>query len=440
MTSKFVGSAYLTLSVFVILMLAQAGQKPLCINSQSIEKITMADASVVYRCAIRKKVPYSVTFVKNQQILESKILPFESWLILNWKIKAPKIAVQLSKNPVVTQLQGRSILIWEQNLKSTQQLEVEIAKNYLKTINQKFFAANDLALNSLADFVVKVWSIDKELSFGGLPAYLAHQWWGAYSDLSPKEKYNLIRKFPTILKSATVAEFKDLESKNYDQLNQLTQLFSQEKRFFSFLESKNTFEENSLVASFDYLVLMPEVRSGIFKSLAGIQKRKPHFNLGIWDSKVLYHIGSKSQVSADSFRKLKVDHLIWESCDDLDLKSVLSVSAKVRKLLVIKNCSAQNQPDYAQYVFKGISGFAAAHPQISFVQLDMPSLNMKRDSIGLQQKIFELMSQQSANKGTKTSFFSQFGLQRLQWDKELQIYFPKAQIDAVESFRVIKTY
>ncbi len=140
MTSKFVGSAYLTLSVFVILMLAQAGQKPLCINSQSIEKITMVDASVVYRCAIRKKVPYSVNFVKNQQILESKILPFESWLILNWKVKAPKVAVQLSKDPVVTQLQGRSILIWEQNLKSTQQLEVEIAKNYLKTLNQKFFA------------------------------------------------------------------------------------------------------------------------------------------------------------------------------------------------------------------------------------------------------------------------------------------------------------
>lgn len=439
MTSQFVGSAYLTISVFVILVLAQTSQKTLCINSQAIEKITMTDNSTIYRCAIRKKVPYSKTFVQNQALLETKILPFEDWLGRIWDVKAPKLSVTLLNHPAVTQLQGRNLLIWEQNLKSTQQLEIEIAKNYLNALNPNFFAVNDLALNSLADFTVRIWSDNQALSYGGLSTYMAHQWWVAFSELPAKDKFFLLRRIPELLKKATAETFKDPETKTYDQLVQLTQIFSEETRFFALLKSRSTFEENSLTASFDYLILMPQIRSGLFKTLYGIQSKQPTLNLGIWDGKTLYHIGSHSQIAAESFNKLKVRHLIWESCDDLELKAVLGVSAEVQKLLVVRNCSAQNQPDYDQYVRRGIAGFAATHPQISFVQLDMPSLNMRRDEIVLQQKIFELMAQQTLNKEGQTGFLSLFGLQKLNWDHDLQVYIPKAQIDAVESFRVLKT-
>lgn len=439
MTSQFVGSAYLALSIFVILILAQTSQKPLCINSQVIEKITMTDQTSIYRCAVRKKVFYSANFIQNQKFLEEKILPFEQWISRIWNVKVPRLAITLVNHPIVTQLKGKNISIWEQNLKATQQLEFEIAKNYLSALNPVFFGANNLALNSLADFTVRIWSENQVLSYGGFSTYMAHQWWIAFSELKAQEKLDLLKRLPQIVKQASSQVFDDSETRTYDQLVQLTQLFSHETRFFSLLKSRNTFEENSLTASFDYLVLMPEIRSGIFQSLYSIQKQKPALNLGIWDGKTLFHIGSRSQISADSFNKLKVRKLIWESCDDLELKDVLGVSAEVQKLLVVRNCSQQNQPDYNQYVKKGISGFAATHPQISFVQLDMPSLNMRRDDMVLQQKIFALMTQQALSKEGKNSFLSLFGLERLNWNHELQIYLPKSQIDAVESFRVIKT-
>lgn len=436
MTSQFVGSAYLVLSVFVILTLAQISQKPLCINSQVIEKLTMTDETFVYRCSVRKKVPYTASFAQTEILMEEKILPFESWLNRLWPIKVPRVTVQLTTQPVVTQFQGKNILIWDQNLKNTQQLEVEISKNYLRSLNPAFFSRNDLALSSLAEFTVKVWADNQALSFGGLSTYMAHQWWEAYNQLKARDKFIVLRKLPEILKNAKSQDFKDQETKTYDQVVQLVQLFSNEKTFFALLKARSTFAENSLTASFDYLVLMPQIRSGIFKELALIQSRGSTLNLGVWDGKSLYHIGSKSQISADSFNKLKVNHLIWESCDDLELRSLLGVSAEARKLLVIRNCSPQNQPDYNQYVKKGIAGFAAAHPQVSFVQIDLPSLNMRKDEIVLQKKIFEQMAMQNKEHA---AFLRLFGLQQLNWNQKLQIFEPKSHIDAIESFRILKT-
>ena len=439
MSSKFVGSAYLAVSAIAILLLAFLSQRPLCINSQAFEKITMADNSSVYRCAARKRVPYSQEFTQVENLFETKVLPFEAWLNQIWNVKAPKLTVTLTKNPAVTQATGKNILIWEHNLAATQQLEVEVAKNYLRVMNASFFDQNELALSSLADFVVKVWSDNQALAYGGLSTYMAHQWWIAYSQLKISEKIELLRGLPRMIRKAQARAFTDSETKTYEQVVQLAEIFSKEETFFALLKSRNTFEDNSLTASFDYLILMPQVRSGLFKSLYTLQSKDASLNLGIWDGKTLYHIGSRSQIAASAFNKLKVDHLIWESCDDLELKDVLGVPAQVRKLLVVGNCSPQNQPDYNEYVRKGIAGFAAMHPQVSFVQIDMPSLNMKRDMLSLQQKIFELMAQQAIAKETKDSFLGLFGLEQLKWNHELQIYEPKAQIDAVESFRILKT-
>jgi hypothetical protein len=439
MNSQFVGSAYLWLSALAILILAQISQKPICINSQTIEKITMTDGSKVFRCSANKRVPYSQNFIQFSRVFDQKILPFESWIQSVWPGKGPKIFVSLSRDPVVTQLQGKYLIIWEQNLKTTHQLEFELAKNYLKSLNPGFFSENELALSSLADFTVRVWSENQGSSYGGLPTYIAHQWWVAYSGLESRDKFLLLKKVPSLLKGAVAQTFKDPETKTYDQLVQLTLLFSNTDKFFSRLNFRSTFEENSLTASFDYLVLTSPARSDLINSLSKIQEDNPYLNLGIWDGTSLYHVGSKSQISVNSFSKLKVDHLVWETCDDLEIKTLLDVSAEVRKLLVVKNCSEQNHLDYSQYVLKGMAGFAATHPQVSFVQLNMPSLNMRREVLELQHKIFEMMAQQALNKEGKSGFLSLFGLEQLNWDRDLHIFIPKAQIDAVESFRVLKT-
>ncbi len=438
MTSQFIGSAYLTIVALLLLVLAQVGQKSLCINSQTIEKITMTDNSTVFRCSSKKRVPYSAMYIQNQRILETKIISFESWLMQIWNLKVPRISLILVDQPRVTQVHEKNIFIWDQNLKLTQQLEIEISKNFLRVMNPEFFNKNQLALDSMADFVVRIWSLNKTLSYGGISSYVGHQWWTAFSGLTVQDKFFLLRNMPTLLKQGSIQSFNDPETSSYDQLNQLMHLFSKEVLFFSRLNLQNIFENSSLTASFDYLILMTQIRSGLLNTLSSFQKKQTSLSLGLWDGITLFHIGSKSQVPAKSFKKLKVSNLIWESCDDLDLQSLLSIPANVRKILVVRNCSFQNQINYNHYIKSGIAGFAAAYPQVSFVQIDIPSLNMRRDMVVLQQKIFDLMSQQAMNKNSKNSFFALFGLERLHWDDKLQIYIPKAHIDAIESFRIFK--
>jgi hypothetical protein len=175
------------------------------------------------------------------------------------------------------------------------------------------------------------------------------------------------------------------------------------------------------------------------KTLQRTQILNSQLNIGLWDGLNLYHLGSKSQISSRSFARIRVRHLIWESCNDLSIQDILSIQAEVHKILVVRSCSEQNQPDYSEYIRKSIAGFAAVHPQLSFVQLDIPSLNLRKDNSILQQRIFDLMTQQIAQKEKQSHFFSLYGLQKLQWDQKLQIFSPKAHVDAVEYFRLTPT-
>lgn len=439
MSSQFLGRAYLVVLVLVILVLAKTSQKPLCINSQMIEKITMIDGSFVYRCSVRKVVPYSASFVHEQQMIDSKVIAYERWLNQVFQVKVPRLTITISSSPVVTQMTGKNLVIWDQNLKTTLQLEAEMAKGFLRTFNAGYFSTNDLALISLAELIVKIWSANSKTSYNGLATYVAHQWWRAFSDLQPNDKFLFLQNLPSVIESAKAKKLSDIESTIYDQLIQLTSFFPDESRLGVYLKSRNTIEDNSLVASFDYLVLMSKWRPDLSKSLEESQGIERSLNIGFWDGKNLFDVGSKSQTAANAFSKLKVHFLIWETCDDPELASVLSVAAEVKKLLVVRNCSEDNQPDYTSYIKKGVKGFAASHPQISFVQLDLPSLNMRRDRLMLQQRIFELMAQQSKDDGVRSSFLGLFGIEQLNWNQSLQMYSPKAQIDAVESFRIIKT-
>lgn len=431
------GSAYLIISAALLLILAQVNQKPFCINSQAIEKITIEDGSVFYRCSARKRVSYSDKFHILDQVFISKIQPFENWLKAHWQLrKFSRQSVKILSQPVVTQIQGSDLIIWNQNLRNTFQLETEIAKFHLRKLNPSFFESNELALGSLSEFIVKVWSQNSSNSYGGLSSFVAHQFWQSFEQLGMKDKIQVLSTLPSVVKKMSPPARLDTETQNYDQIVGLLSAFSQNEKFHKLLRSRNAFEAGSLVASFDYLVMMEKVRPNLIKSLQKAQVSKPQLNIGLWDGQNLYDLGSRSQISSLSFSKLKVRSLVWESCNDLSIHEILSVQAEVQKILVVRSCSAQNQPDYSEYIRNAVAGFAASHPQVSFVQLDVPSLNLRKDSSILQQRVFEIMTQQMNLKENRNHFFSLYGLEKLQWDQELQIFSPKAHVDAVEHFRV----
>lgn len=389
MGTRFVGCSLLVTFSAIILILARLHQKPLCINSQYIEKITFSDDSLVYRCALSKPVPYSKQFRKFDKVLHSQIVPFELWLRSFVQVKNPRIQIQVNDYPSVTRSEGKKIYIWESNLDQEGDLQREIAKLILK---QAFPELS--TIDSLSEFYVRAWNNRLGSEYGDVKSYVSHQWWVRYKALRLKDKYVFLTHLP------------------------------------AWSESKMKVDLST--ADFDHLLLTANLAPDVLARFDQLQKAFPKAKLGIWDGQSLYHMPSRSRLTAETFKVIKARHFIWESCNDLDLQSLIQIPAEVRKLMVVRNCDPQMTLDYRSYVSRDVEGFAARYPQVAFVRLDLPSLKSKKDFIRLQQKIFDLMTRRQVDD----PFFLAFGWQEINLNQKLQIYIPRAYVDAVESFRV----
>lgn len=389
MGNRFVGCTLLVAFSALTLILARLHQRPLCINSQYIEKITFADESTVFRCTLNRVVPYSAPFRDFERMYTTQIFPFEQWLRSFVKVRSARLQIVVSKAPVVTRTEGRAIHLWDSQTDQGEGLQREIAKSVLKQAYPTLESTE-----ALADFYVQVWNDRPSRYYGDLDRYVSHQWWRTYKNLRLRDKIRFLSSLP------------------------------------QWSESHLKVDRDTL--AFDHLVYTSNLSPQMLGRLEIAQKRAPHLKLGLWDGQALYHMPSRSRVSADSFRKLHTRHFIWESCQDLDLESLFKVPAEVQKLLVVRHCDPQQALDYRAYFLRGVEGFAAQYPQVAFVRLDIPSLRLRQENILLQQKIFDLMSRRQVDN----PFFLAYGWQEITLDSKLQIYTPRAYIDAVESFRV----
>jgi len=389
MGSQFVATTLLVTFSAIILLMARIHQKPICINSQYIEKITFSDSTQVYRCAFNRTVSYSAKFKKWESTLHSEITPFEQWLKAHLRVKSSRIQIQVYDTPTVTMSEGKTIKIWEENLDQKGLLQQHIARLVLKQVY------GDLStVDPLAEFYARAWNKKSSSEYGTRDTYASYQWWKAYQNLGFKKKFYFLSDLPRL------------------SVNQM----------------KVDFNE----AKFDYLLVTPNLTPAALTKIDILQKRFPQYTLGIWSNQVLYHMPSRSQLTPETFQSITAHHFIWESCDDLDLQSLIQIPADVRKLLVVRNCDPNIALDLKSYVEKGVEGFAARNPKAAFVRIDLPSLKSRKDFIAVQHKIFDLMSRRQIDD----PFFTAFGWQEINLNPKLQIYVPRAYVDAVESFRV----
>jgi len=386
---RLVGTTLFATFAIILLGLAKLHQKPLCINSHFIEKITFADQSGVFRCALNKTVPYSAEFKKYEKLLESEIVPFERWIRSYLPLKSPRIHLHLTPSPQLIRVAGTQIFLDPKNLEETGLLQREILRLALKNMEPK-----PTQLEALAEFYVRIWNRSFYYQFGGMSSYLSYQWWQQYNKL-------------------------DLGSRHRFLGNLLT-------------TTDHYLADQTRIADFDFLLLTSQLTGPTLSEYDFVQQRSRGLKFGIWYQNYIYHLPSRSRLPSDYFQKIQAHHFVWESCADLNLQSLVQIPAEVRKLLVVQNCDPQQKIDYTQYVEKGVESFAAQYPKLSFVRFDVPSLKSKKDFINLQYKIFDLMSKRQ----TDNPFFTAFGWQEVNLDQKLQIYVPRAYIDAVEFFRV----
>jgi|GEM_PF-5467985 len=415
----------------VVLVLAILSQKPQCINSKLIEKITFSDQSYVFNCDLAITVPFSKEFSRANHELQIEMQAFEQWLSRYWRLNGPQLKVQISEKPIVTRIVNGQIQIWNQNFKSSWELQRNLLDENLKSQ-----ITNSILRNFLSDFYVRVWNQNMQRGYGNLSSFLSYRWWIAFQSLKIPDQLQFLS---FLAKNQEL--YRAQPESSFDQVVEIDKLIrtAAEKnsvfaRFQQNLNKIGGLQPYHLKAKFDYLIMNSKINSQSVAQLNSLQKSYPDKSFGLWDSQSIYHVPSRSYIAASALKEISAHHYIWEICDDIQMQSLFKITAQVQKVLIVKNCDLNQSEIYSSYVSQGIKGFAARASKASFVLFDLPSLRSLKEVIHTEIKIFDLM----LNRGQHTELLTNLGWQSVNYDLELNIYRTQSVVDSIESFRVLE--
>ncbi len=415
----------------VILVLATLSQKPQCINSKLIEKITFSDQSYIFNCDLLVTVPFSKDFSKSERELQSEVQSFEQWLSHYWVLGGPKYKIHVSEKPIVTKVTNGQIQIWSQNFKSSWELQRNLLDENLKPQ-----ISNSILRNFVSDFYVRVWNQNMQRGYGNLSSFLSYRWWSAFQNLSTADQLQFLK-----LLAGSQELYSGQPQSSFDQVVEIDKLIRVAanrnpvfQKFHHNLNKIGGLQPYHLKAKFDYLIMNSQINSQSVAQLNSLQKNYPDKTFGLWDSQNIYHVPSRSYISARALKEVSAHHYIWEICDDIQMQSLFEIAADVRKVLIVKNCDLNQAEIYSSYVSRGIKGFAARASKANFVLFDLPSLRSKKDVIHAEIKIFDLM----INRGQHSELLTNLGWQSVDHDQELNIFRTQSVVDSIESFRVLE--
>lgn len=279
----------------------------------------------------------------------------------------------------------------------------------------------------------------------------------AYSDLSLKDRYRFSKLVPRILSDADLG--KDLvgvDPNRYMGVTALTQASTSLRQFHRYLTEAELFKSSTLFrdfvallanqlkqtgyedafaeANFDLVFSTKKTLDGNSSEVASFRdlaKKHPNLQIAIHDSQNLWMMPSKFPVPLSAFGKVKANRMIVETCGPFDFNFVLGFARQTEKLLIVDDCDSKRLKFYSAYISDGAEGFGEQNKGVAFVQFHLPSLAMKKASLGKVQNVFDLISRRELSNPV----FQSLGWQEVKYSTSAEAYYPKAFVDAIEWFR-----
>ena len=230
-----------------------------------------------------------------------------------------------------------------------------------------------------------------------------------------------------VLKEIQEYMFRTAETQSHASYKLLVSRFSENLR-------KKGFQEASSEVFFDFIYESNQIvdkNSPLFKQLQKITENNKDMQIALVDPKHIWFLPSEDSLERELFVQIRSHHRIVEKCGPFDFSYVLNYSATVDKLLIIDSCKKNSPQALQAYLEEGPEGFARNNKGISFVQFHIPSLMIKSDSIPPQTNVVALMKSKDVN----SPVLQALGWQELNWEKGVEAYRPKAQIEAIQWFR-----
>ncbi|GIL17547.1 MAG: hypothetical protein BroJett040_12980 [Oligoflexia bacterium] len=164
--------------------------------------------------------------------------------------------------------------------------------------------------------------------------------------------------------------------------------------------------------------------------LSAAADRRPGLMAALFVGNKLQFLPNLETIDQALFSNIRAHRAVLLSCEVPSHDKLLFLAKKSEKLLVVHQCLELEKLKFNGYFSHGIEGFARENPNVSFIQLHMPSLLQAWHSGGAN-PLPLIMSQ-----NWRDPFFQKLGWQTPRWDQQLKIYKPQSAIEAVEAYRL----
>lgn len=195
------------------------------------------------------------------------------------------------------------------------------------------------------------------------------------------------------------------------------------------------YDDKNIEATFDILYISRNELNFSSPLVLEFIKTSMHdlgMQVAIQDSKKLWILPSEHGIDVSSFGSVRAHRAILEKCGVYSMEELFELANKVDKLLLVENCGDAGSVSYASLLEKGIEAFARENPDKKFIQLHLPSLQMKQDVLKSAGNIWDFIKKRDVDHEA----FSSLGWSEVQWVDSAKAYRPKAAIEAIEWFRV----
>lgn len=485
-----------SLAVLTLVMISLV-QKPLCIDSKVVERIDRISPEKTERlwaCRFDLDVPFSPWMKAEKKRLDRQLQEIERGLSQLAPFRHPLRIVVLPHRPKVFRVHAGVLFIGEELFQAEGHLQRGLIKAWLRERNA-VFGEGELREEILTDlfqfallgkfeiedpsralktklaarypqvlkdsktYCASPWKLSEHIEFCHQEARLfADQSWlwslrplltvaliEAWGKQSVLERISLLNDLSRALQSESEDVFAAAPEQGFEgvQTTLLSLMDDLERRvqksgehgarfFQSFRSELQALGWSRGEAQFttDWMITTPEVLRGDEPWLEALRQmdqgqRRPR--IAIRDPEGLWLMPTRHRLPLAPDQEIPSHRRIVLHCGEMSFETALGLSATSERLIVIESCDGK-VPKLATWMSQGPEAFAAVEKEVRFVQLHLPSLARAQEGLAVQKNLFDQENQ--------FELAETLGWEELVWMEEIKAYRPRAQIDAIEWFRL----
>lgn len=475
-------------------------RKPLCIDSRAVERLDRIDVSgavdTAWSCGIGKDAPWSQVLFRRLPGWERRLAPVEDALTRIEPFKKPLHVVILKERPWAFRWADGTLFIGDKLVDAEGHFERAIVKAWLAERDPNFASGDlasevatdlvfgmvtgglgledpghslrtktgarwPLALKDAANYCASPWKLSEHYELcDDSPAVLSERAWrlslrsvlssstlAAWWSLPLVDRLDFYRRLPDWVRGGS-AVVVDTEKEGLESavmtIHAFQKMIASKSPLFAsanaFAKSLDTqlrqagFAETDDRVSFDVLVLSDfplDGASALVQQLTAFASAHPTMKIATKDPLGLMLLPTRGRLNVDGVKELKASRVAVLRCGRFDFDWVLSFDGIAQRLFVVDSCGSK-LPDLRSWVAKDAEGFATANKDFRFIQFHLPSLVARKQNLNRAMDVLTLVEK----RDVADPVFQTLGWQELNWSQSANAYHPRAQIDAIEWFRL----